>query len=66
MNIKSEQINVDTNAQLIEEANRRMEQKNEESEFRKLKSGMSEIEARLWNRKMRRAYKFHRAEPWKI
>ena len=42
------------------------EQKNEESEFRKLKSGMSEIEARLLNRKMRRAYKFHRAEPWKI
>jgi hypothetical protein len=31
MNIKSEQINVDTNAQLIEEASRKMEQKNEES-----------------------------------
>ncbi len=61
-----EQINVDTNAQLIEEASRKMEQKIEESEFSKLKSGMLEIEARLFNRKMRRAYKFHRAEPWNI
>lgn len=66
MNIKPEQVNIDTNAELMEEANRRMEQKNEESEIRKLKSGMSEIEARLLNRKMRRAYKFHRAEPWKF
>ena len=66
MNIKSEQINVDTNDQPMEEASRKMEQKIEESEFHKLKSEMLEIEARLFNRKMRRAYKFHRAEPWNI
>jgi len=42
------------------------EQKNEESEIHQLKSEKGEIEARLLNRKMRRAYKFHRAEPWKI
>lgn len=66
MNIKSEQVNIDTNVQLIEEASRKMEQKNEESEILQLKSEMLEIEARLFNRKMRRAYKFHRAEPWKI
>ena len=56
MNIKSEQINVDTNAQLIEEASRKMEQKNEESEILQLKSEMLEIEARLFNRKMRRGH----------
>jgi len=37
------------------------EQKKEESEIPQLKSGMGEIEARLLNRKMRRAYKFHHA-----
>ena len=66
MNIKPEQVNIDTNVQLMEEANRRMEQKNEESEILQIKSEMSEIEARLLNRKMRRAYKFHRAETWKF
>ena len=66
MNITSEQVNIDTNVQLMEEANRRMEQKNEESEILQLKSEMLEIEARLFNRKMRRAYKFHRAEPCNI
>ena len=66
MNIKPEQVNIDTNAELMEEASRMMEQKIEESEIHQLKSEKGEIEARLLNRKMRRAYKFHRAEPWKI
>jgi len=33
MNIKPEQVNIDTNVQLMEKANRWMEQKNEESEI---------------------------------
>ena len=62
MNNKPEQTSIDSNVQPVEEAGRRTEQKSEDSEVRQLKSGMSEMEARLWNRKMRRAYKFHRAD----
>ena len=49
MNIKSEQINVDTNAQLIEEQ--------QEDGTKIIHKSVDNINLR----KMRRAYKFHRA-----